>query len=154
MSRTIEKLHPRAAGLSAVLIWFVLNWFDFGPEFESFINKAHPHLLLGTITFGSIMAGFFGVSVSVLFVSSELMSAVKKSPYYALLVDYIAEFIYSAVFLTLASLSFLFVLYIPCIAKDDMFPIVFIGVWLGLMVWTVLCLFRLIRVITGIIKIY
>lgn len=153
MSNTNEKLLPRIAGILVALIWIVLNWFVFYPAFEWSIDRDHPHLLLGTVTYGSITAGFFSISVSVLFLQSELMNAIKESSYDDLLISYIMEFICSVLALTFTSLFFLFALNISCINANKMFSIIVSGVWLGLIVWTSCCLIRLMRVLVGIIKI-
>lgn len=153
MSRTNEKWLPQIAGMFVALIWLVLNWSACCPALEWFVDRDHPHLLLGTVTFGSIMAGFTSISVSALSAQPELMNAIKKSSHYDLLVGYITEFICSALTFAITSLIFLFILNMPpSISASKMFQIIVSGTWLGVMIWTSGCLIRVILILTGIIK--
>lgn len=102
---------------------------------------AHPHhALAATVTFGAIVSGFVGTSLSILIaLNSPVMKKVRKTSVLASLERYLSRALMSGIVLSCTSLLGMWT------AEETWYPVL----WLFVLVFCLMCLVRLARVILG-----
>lgn len=143
----VEKWWPRVSAVLMVLLGLGVCHAYGGAVAD---NGDYYSLLLGSVTFGSVIAGLTTVSITVISGGSELRNAIKNSPFYPLLVGYVAELLYSAITLACFALLGMFVMLFPVNCEV---VLTIAGAWLGFAAWSVFCVIRVVPLLMRLIKI-
>lgn len=129
-----ERQYP----LLAAVVAGVAGWC-FGMEMPVHANYA----LAATVTFGAIVSGFVGTSLSILIaLNSPVMQKIRKTKVLVALERYLRRALTSGIVLSCTSLLGMWT------AKQTWYPII----WLSVLVFCLMCLIRLARVILDLFR--
>lgn len=133
---TWERYYPLLGGIFAGIGWGIM-----GPEFPQ--DRA-VGLLIVSVTFGSITAGFLATSLAVLLgMDSRVMRQIRTTRYVGVLTRYLAEALaFDAVLITVAFVGF----FLGDLGKA------FGCIWFAALIMILLALIRIVDILLGLLQ--